>query len=213
MAEVTPELLRRVPLFSGCDEGELAAIAPEIERRQPEAGEVLITQGTAAAHLVVVLSGEARVVRDGVEVNRIRPGEFTGEMAALEGRTYTASVIADGPMDVLIVPAATAKQILEHRGVASRLMSRVVSWLHLPAPAPRPVADDPRAAGWASITAAEQRVIDLVAAGRSNPQVAAELFISRYTVESHLKSVYAKLGVSSRTELAVEAQRRRPAGT
>lgn len=52
------------------------------------------------------------------------------------------------------------------------------------------------------LTATERRVADLVAAGRSNKEVAAELFVSVRAVESNLSKVYAKLGVRSRTELA-----------
>jgi DNA-binding CsgD family transcriptional regulator len=52
------------------------------------------------------------------------------------------------------------------------------------------------------LTAAEQRVAVLAAAGRTNREVAAELFLGERTVESHLSRVYTKLGVRSRTELA-----------
>jgi DNA-binding NarL/FixJ family response regulator len=52
------------------------------------------------------------------------------------------------------------------------------------------------------LTASERRVAELVAAGRSNKQVAAELFVSPKTVEGHLSSIYAKLGIHSRLELA-----------
>ena len=51
------------------------------------------------------------------------------------------------------------------------------------------------------LTAAEQRVADLVTAGRTNPEIAAELFMGRRTVEAHLSRVYRKLSVRSRTEL------------
>jgi DNA-binding NarL/FixJ family response regulator len=44
--------------------------------------------------------------------------------------------------------------------------------------------------------------VQLVIAGRSNAEVAAELFMSRRTVEDHLSKIYRKLGVRSRTELA-----------
>jgi DNA-binding NarL/FixJ family response regulator len=41
----------------------------------------------------------------------------------------------------------------------------------------------------------------MVATGRSNPQVAQALFLSRATVESHLRSIFRKLDVSSRDQL------------
>jgi DNA-binding CsgD family transcriptional regulator len=52
------------------------------------------------------------------------------------------------------------------------------------------------------LTAAEQRVAELVAEGLQTKQVAAALFVSAKTVEGHLTNIYAKLGVHSRTELA-----------
>jgi DNA-binding CsgD family transcriptional regulator len=52
------------------------------------------------------------------------------------------------------------------------------------------------------ITAVEARVAELVAAGRSNREVAGELFMSPKTVEAHLSRIYRKLGVRSRAELA-----------
>jgi DNA-binding CsgD family transcriptional regulator len=52
------------------------------------------------------------------------------------------------------------------------------------------------------LTAAERRVAALVAAGRTNREVASALFLGERTVASHLTHIYAKLGVRSRTELA-----------
>ena len=56
------------------------------------------------------------------------------------------------------------------------------------------------------LTTAEKRVAALVAAGRTNREVAAELFLGERTVASHLTHIYAKLGVRSRTELAGKVQ-------
>jgi DNA-binding CsgD family transcriptional regulator len=52
------------------------------------------------------------------------------------------------------------------------------------------------------LTAVEQRIADLVAAGRTNREVAVATFTSVRTVESHLGRIYRKLGIRSRTELA-----------
>ena len=52
------------------------------------------------------------------------------------------------------------------------------------------------------LTSAERRVAALVAAGRTNREVAAELYMGLRTVEAHLSAIYRKLGVRSRSELA-----------
>jgi len=51
------------------------------------------------------------------------------------------------------------------------------------------------------LTNAERQVAALVAAGRANREVAAQLFITVATVEAHLTRIYRKLSVRSRTEL------------
>ncbi|MGZ4412738.1 MAG: LuxR C-terminal-related transcriptional regulator, partial [Gaiellaceae bacterium] len=51
------------------------------------------------------------------------------------------------------------------------------------------------------LTETEQRVAGLAARGRSNKQIAAELYMSAHTVSAHLTQVYRKLGVASRSEL------------
>jgi DNA-binding CsgD family transcriptional regulator len=56
-------------------------------------------------------------------------------------------------------------------------------------------------------TPTERAVVDLVSEGLANKAVAAKLFISLRTVESHLTHVYTKLGLSSRVQLVQEAVR------
>ena len=62
--------------------------------------------------------------------------------------------------------------------------------------------------GWASLTPTEAGVVDLVAEGLSNADIAQRMFISRRTVTTHLTHIYTKLGVGSRTELASLALKR-----
>jgi DNA-binding CsgD family transcriptional regulator len=59
--------------------------------------------------------------------------------------------------------------------------------------------------GWDSLTVAENRVARLAAEGRTNKQIAEQLYLSPYTVATHLKHVFTKLEVTSRVELARRA--------
>jgi DNA-binding CsgD family transcriptional regulator len=64
--------------------------------------------------------------------------------------------------------------------------------------------------GWDSLTVAENRVARLAAEGRTNRQIAEQLFLSPYTVATHLKHVFTKLDVTSRVELARSSASREP---
>jgi DNA-binding CsgD family transcriptional regulator len=56
--------------------------------------------------------------------------------------------------------------------------------------------------GVAALTERELRLARLVVDRKTNPQIAAELFLSQKTVEAHLRNIFRKVGVSSRVELA-----------
>jgi DNA-binding NarL/FixJ family response regulator len=62
------------------------------------------------------------------------------------------------------------------------------------------------AAGAGSLTPRESEIAELVAAGRTNREVAEQLVLSTRTIEAHLRNIYGKLGVRSRVELAREVQ-------
>jgi predicted ATPase/class 3 adenylate cyclase/DNA-binding CsgD family transcriptional regulator len=63
-------------------------------------------------------------------------------------------------------------------------------------------------AGWAGLTPMERQVVDLLAGGLRNAEIAERLFIAPSTVKTHLAHAFAKLGVSTRAELAVLAAAR-----
>jgi DNA-binding CsgD family transcriptional regulator len=60
--------------------------------------------------------------------------------------------------------------------------------------------------GWQALTSMELQVAELLVAGHSNPDIAAQLFISRRTVESHVSHILAKLQVASRWEVKAVAE-------
>lgn len=65
----------------------------------------------------------------------------------------------------------------------------------------------PDAAGIASLSGREREVAELIHEGRTNPEIARELYLSQKTVESHVRNLFIKLRVSSRLEVARAVER------
>jgi DNA-binding CsgD family transcriptional regulator len=63
------------------------------------------------------------------------------------------------------------------------------------------------ATGWDSLTPTERKVVALAAEGLTSRQIGDRLYISTFTVGSHLRHVYQKLGINSRLQLAAETRR------
>ncbi|MEU5689061.1 response regulator transcription factor [Streptomyces venezuelae] len=90
----------------------------------------------------------------------------------------------------------------------SALSSRVMRSLRATPPPPGPgrgAAAD-RAPGRGALTGRERDVLDLLATGMTNAQIAERLLLSRSTVKDHVSSVLAKLGASNRIQAAVLAR-------
>jgi DNA-binding NarL/FixJ family response regulator len=101
----------------------------------------------------------------------------------------TGYLLKDAPRGELLraVRAAAQGQAVLSPAVATRLMSRV------------------RAPGAEPLSQRELEILELVAAGTTNREAAARLFISEATVKTHLLHIYAKLGVSDRAAAVAEA--------
>jgi DNA-binding NarL/FixJ family response regulator len=78
---------------------------------------------------------------------------------------------------------------------------------HEPAPAPQAVArrSGAEAPALEALTPREHEVLQLLAQGKSNPQIAQELVISRLTAKTHVERIIRKLEVSDRTQAALRA--------
>ena len=68
------------------------------------------------------------------------------------------------------------------------------------------------ATGVGSLTVREREIADLVAAGHTNREIAARLYLSDKTVEAHLSRAFAKLGVRSRAAVAAAVASSVPSG-
>jgi CRP/FNR family cyclic AMP-dependent transcriptional regulator len=97
------EMLAAVPLLSTCNKNELRQIAGLGTKLEVRDGELLTRQGRPAREFFLVLEGQASCSVDGHEVARFGAGDYFGEMALLDGGPRHATVIAEGPMDVLVL--------------------------------------------------------------------------------------------------------------
>jgi DNA-binding CsgD family transcriptional regulator len=121
-----------------------------------------------------------------------------------------ATAAAAGDLDGARHRLTTAAEIYTELGAEwelaradARLRAHGVRRGHRPGPT-RP------STGWLALTKTERRVAELVAEGRSNPDIAAVLFLSRRTVQTHVSHILAKLGLKSRVDVAREAVRHLP---
>src|SRR5215218_8341196 len=102
-----------------------------------------------------------------------------------------------------VVRAAVAGETLISPRIAAMVVGRLRELTPEPIPgAPAPEPESP-------LSPREVEVLRLVAAGRDNPDIARELFISQSTVKRHVEAILAKLGVENRVQAAVAAVRRR----
>jgi CRP-like cAMP-binding protein len=95
------DTLRRFNLFADLDRAQLEAIADPDSERSFAAGERILRRGMSGTGFYVILEGEATVTLGGEELNRLRQGDFFGEISTLLGEPLTADVTADTPVRVL----------------------------------------------------------------------------------------------------------------
>ncbi len=93
----------RVPAFAHGDPERLAALAPHTDSLRLPPGRTVVRAGATARELIVVLAGEAAVLRaDGTRAV-MRPGAEIGLCELLMGERHAATVVATSALDVVVV--------------------------------------------------------------------------------------------------------------
>lgn len=92
--------LAHVAVFEGLSKPELRRVAAITTWLDLPAGRVLIRQGAPGREFVVMIDGEVQVVRDDRLIATRGPGEHVGEMAFVDRRPRSASVIASTPVAI-----------------------------------------------------------------------------------------------------------------
>jgi HD-GYP domain-containing protein (c-di-GMP phosphodiesterase class II) len=169
-------------------------------RLHPYVTERVFARSTVLGPLAV-LAGQHHERVDGSGYHRAQRGVDLSVAARLLGAADVyAALVADRAHRPASTPAQAAAA-LRAEAKAGRLDADAVDGVLAAAghPARR------RLAQVGGLTARETEVLRLLARGASNPQIAAALVVSRKTVEHHVESVYAKLGVHSRSAATLRA--------
>ena len=123
-------LIAACPLFRDLDAAGLTAMGGAAVEVDFPAERVIAREGEVGSGLFILAAGAVRVVRDGVVVARLGPGEFFGELSVLDGAPRNASVIADGHVSCLALATWDAERVMrEQPGVALAVLRVVVARL------------------------------------------------------------------------------------
>lgn len=105
--------LETIPLFDGLAKRHLRQLAEEADVVRFKPGRPIVEEGQGGEAMYVVLSGTAAVVRGRRSVARLIPGDFFGELSALDAGPRSASVVAETPVDVLRLFRHTLQDLLQ----------------------------------------------------------------------------------------------------
>ncbi len=123
----TVEVLARVPLFVGFAKRHLNRLAKDADEIDVNPGENVVEEGLRGEAFFVVLAGHAKVVQGRRKIGDLVPGDFFGELSALDGGARSASVVAETPMRLLRLFRHTLVELLkEEPQLALRILDEMV---------------------------------------------------------------------------------------
>ena len=114
--------LAEVPLFSRCTKRELATVARHAETVELEDGTEMIKEGDPGDAFFMILDGNAKVIQKGEEVADVGPGAWFGELALLDDRPRSATVVATSPITVAVLGVRMFRTILREFPDISELL-------------------------------------------------------------------------------------------
>ncbi len=112
LPRVSLPVLRRVPLFADLSDRHLRKVAKLVLPVRFDAGAAIVREGSPGHTFFVILDGRATVVRRGARPAKLRPGEYFGEMALLDRRPRSATVMAETELVALRISAAPFGKLL-----------------------------------------------------------------------------------------------------
>jgi CRP-like cAMP-binding protein len=124
------EHLQQIPMFSACSKRDLQLVARRAEDVRVAAGKVLVNEGETGHEFFVILDGTARVTRHGKRVATLGPGSAFGELALLDKAPRNATVVAETPMELVVLGQREFAGIIDEvPGFARKLLAGMAARL------------------------------------------------------------------------------------
>jgi len=124
------ELFATVELFSGLPEQALSMLARVAKLEYYDAGERLVTEGETGDSLFVLQRGSVMISKAGTAIGTtavalaiLKEGDYFGEMSLLTGTPRSASVIAEGPVEVFVLDRDAVAPVLEKDPAIAEILS------------------------------------------------------------------------------------------
>lgn len=128
--DVKLQHLAQVPLFAGCTKRELALIGKAADEVSVEAGRTLVQEGHAGHEFFLILDGTATVKRKGRKIASLGRGQFFGELSLLSRAPRNATVVADTPMEVVVLGQREFSAVLDQvPAMANKLLGALAARL------------------------------------------------------------------------------------
>ena len=177
-----------------------------------EAGNGAEAVAQAQAHAPDVVLMDIRMPgMNGLEAARLITGAGAGPrvvmLTTFDFDEYVYEALRAGACGFLLKDAPRHDLIAAVRAAAAgdALLAPSVTRMLIEAFARRPPAMAPAPSALASLTARERDIVRLIARGRSNAEIAADLVVSEATVKTHVGHVLAKLGLRDRVQAVILA--------
>jgi CRP-like cAMP-binding protein len=114
--------LKSIWLFSSCTATELRKIRGSLDQISVPPGKMLVEEGRIGMEFFLIVTGTASVTREGTKVATLGPGSHFGELALLDRRPRSASVVSETEMDLLVLSQRQFNSLLESVPTISRKM-------------------------------------------------------------------------------------------
>jgi CRP/FNR family transcriptional regulator, cyclic AMP receptor protein len=125
------ESLASIPLLAVLNKRAREQVLRTAREAHYAAGQTVVREGDPATVLYLIVSGNARVEKEGSKVGSMGPGEFFGELALIEDHGRTATVVAEDELDCLLISAWEFRASLEeHPQMAIPMLNAIIARLH-----------------------------------------------------------------------------------